>query len=185
MQDFAGDLGFYLFAIVSIIGALIAVRSTRILRAAIGLATTLVAAAALYAILGSGFLAAIQILIYVGGIVVLIVFAVMLTSSNEILEPQPTLQRQFLAVASGLLFMFASITVLSSSQFSFATKQQAESSDAAALGRLMLDGGGSGYLIAFEAISLLLLAAVIGAIVVARSEKPADGQVTENGEVSL
>lgn len=174
------DLGFYLFALVSIVGALIAVRSVRILRAAVGLAVTLVAAAALYALLGSGFLAAIQILIYVGGIVVLIVFAVMLTSSNEMREPKPSFTRELLAIAAGLLFTIVSVAAVSQTEFSFVHEKQSPDSDAAALGRLMLDSGSSGYLIAFETISLLLLAAVIGAIVVARSEKQSTKPLRES-----
>ena len=73
------DMLFYLFASAAIVAALAAVTSRRILRAAVYLMFVLINTAALYALLGAYFLAGLQLLVYVGGIVVLIVFAVMLT----------------------------------------------------------------------------------------------------------
>ena len=167
--DLAYTLSFYFFGAIAVIGALVAVTSTRILRAAVGLAVTLVCGAAFYILLSYDFIAAIQVLVYVGGIVVLIVYAIMLTSSSELVESRPAAFRNVLAFLAAVLFLVFSLTALIKTNFSVGSSASPPRDIAAALGRMLLSTGSSGYVLAFEVISLLLLAAVIGAIVIARS----------------
>lgn len=169
--DLAQTISYYFFGVLAIIGALIAVLSTRILRAAVGLAGTLVCGAVFYILLSYDFVAAIQVLVYVGGIVVLIVYAIMLTSSAEMVESHPTFIRQFLGFGTALLFLVFSITAIIKTEFAIESAILPPEKIAAGLGRLILGAGSTGYVLAFEVISLLLLAAVIGAIVIARSYK--------------
>lgn len=160
--------------------ALVAVSSNRILRAAVGLAVTLVCGAAFYILLNYDFIAAIQVLVYVGGIVVLIVYAIMLTSSSELVESRPGSPRKALAFVAAILFLVFSVTALGQTNFSVKLSVSSPDDIARALGRMILDTNSSGYVLPFEIISLLLLAAVLGAIVIARSHRsqPADPKNT-------
>lgn len=159
---------FYLFGLVAVFGALVVVGSKRILRSAVGLAVTLVSSAGFYFMLDYDFIAGVQILVYVGGIVVLIVFAVMLTSSLEWVEDHPSPLRQALAGGAALLFFVVSMSALFLTDFAPTETASAHDNIAAEIGRRMLDTGPGGFVLPFELISLLLLAAVIGGIVIAR-----------------
>ena len=167
--DIVYTVSFYLFGLIAILASLVAVVSQRILRAAVGLAVTLVCGAAFYILLNYDFIAGVQILVYVGGIVVLIVFAIMLTSSQELVESHPTFMRKVLAFLAGSAFVAVSLAAISATEFSIDNATPPVEDLVAGLGRLLLSADSGGYLIPFEIISLLLLAAVIGAIVIARS----------------
>ena len=95
---------FYILAIVSLLMAIHVVKSRRLLRAALSLMAVLVASAGFYIMLGYEFLAGVQVLVYVGGIVVLIVFAIMLTSRVDLLETSPPLHRKYLGLFASLAF---------------------------------------------------------------------------------
>jgi NADH-quinone oxidoreductase subunit J len=164
-------LSFYVFGVLAIVSSILAVVSRRILRAAVALAVTLVCGAVFYILLNYDFIAAIQVLVYVGGIVVLIVYAIMLTSSAEMVESRPTLIRKVTAIGAACFFPVISVAALIKTEFAMGTSPEAPANIAAGLGRLILSGDATGYVLAFEVISLLLLAAVIGAIVIARSHK--------------
>ncbi len=170
---------FYLFAAAAPALAIASVTSLRILRAAVYLMGVLLSTAALYAYLGANVMAGLQVLVYVGGVVVLLVFAVMLTQTNELLEEPPSLVRRFVALIATALFVGSSYAVLSTTEFKsvqFTSGQSREiaSANAAAIGRSFLDYGAQGYALPFEIISLLLLAAIIGGIVIATKQTPND-----------
>lgn len=175
--ELAHTLSFYFFGLIAIAAALFAVTSQRILRAAVGLAVTLICSAAFYVLLTYDFIAAIQILVYVGGIVVLIVYAIMLTSSSDMIEATPKAVRRGLAFLATVLFLTFSIAALANTPFVMDTADSIPASVTYALGEMILDTGSSGYVLAFEVISLLLLAAVIGAIVIARSYRMERGKM--------
>lgn len=162
-------ISFYFLGIISVLAALIAVSSKRILRAAVGLAVTLVCGAGFYILLNYDFIAGIQLLVFVGGIVVLIVYAIMLTSSLEFVEDHPPPMRRALAILSAVIFLVVSLTALINTNFSIDSTASQHEEITANLGRMLLSTGPKGYVLPFEIISLLLLAAVIGGIVIARS----------------
>lgn len=168
MTETVSSLLFYLFGATAVIFAAAAVTTERILRAALYLMVVLLGTAALYACLGADFLAALQVLVYVGGIVVLLVFAVMLTHTNELVEERPTALRKLCGFAGAALFVGTTYYVLSLQQLRPVSHGPVASADAAALGRSFLNYGAGGYALPFELISVLLLAAIIGGIVVAR-----------------
>ena len=161
-----GTVLFYLFSLTTIIAAIAVVRTQRILRGAIYLAGTLVASAALYLLLGFEFLAGIQILVYVGGIVVVIVFAIVLTSSVDHMETHPSKYRQLLGLFTSALFFVSTSFAFATTAFSVKPEGSTSINNVSELGRKFLDYGPEGYVLPFEIISLLLLASMIGAIVV-------------------
>ena len=159
---------FWALALVSLGLAWTVVTGRRILRAAVALMGVLGASAGFYLLLGAPFMAGVQILVYVGGIVVLLVFAVMLTRTTELLEDHPLPMRRVVgALVAGGFFALA-YKALGSGAFLPRVQGLAPSSDVASLGRALLDTGAHGYALPFEVISLLLLAAMVGGIVIAR-----------------
>ena len=164
-------LVFYLLAAISLTLAWSVVTGRRILRAAVSLMGVLAASAGLYLLLDSPFLAGVQVLVYVGGIVVLLVFAVMLTRTTELLEDHPTRGRQIVGGAVATGFFLLSYNMMTADAFVGRTLSPLPKNDVAAIGRALLDKGENGYALPFEVVSLLLLAAMIGGIVIAR--KPA------------
>lgn len=158
---------------VTAVGFAVAVVTTpRILRAAVYLLVVLLAVAGAYVMLGAEFLAGVQALVYVGGIVVVIVFAVMLTSSVELREAPPPAWRRLLAGLAALGFFGASAAAVLQPPFA-APRAPTAPGNTSAIGEALLDYGPAGYVIPFELISLLLLSAAIGGIVIARRVQPA------------
>lgn len=162
-------VAFFGMMVVAIAFAVATVLTRRVFRSAIYLMGTLTTSAAVYILLGAEFLAGVQILVYVGGIVVLIVFAVMLTSSGEVVEDRPSALRKFLGFTAAAAFCTMTIAMAFLTEFKTATgDKSAQMGDTAAIGRKLLDRGADGYVLPFEIISLLLLSVVIAAIVIAR-----------------
>lgn len=184
MAQAAYTLVFYLLAAGAVLLALAVVNERKLLRAAVALMGVLTLSAGLYIMLSAEFLAGVQVLVYVGGIVVLIVFAVMLTRSAELMEDKPALFRCATGAVASIAFLGTTVWVLTSSRFpGAAAGAAAPVDDAAVIGQRLLDYTGSGYVLPFEIISLLLLAAVIGGIVIARKTKPAEQPFTSGGDL--
>ncbi len=174
---------FFALLALAVAFAVATVLTRRIFRSAIYLMGTLATSAAFYVMLGAEFLAGVQILVYVGGIVVLIVFAVMLTSSGEMLEDHPSALRRFLGFVVAAGFCATTVFVCFLTEFkSVAADKAVHAGDAAAIGRKLLDRGAEGYVLPFEIISLLLLCVVIAAIVIARKTGAAAGSGAGAGE---
>lgn len=174
---------FYVLAGVSVLLALRVVQSERLLRAAIALMVVLVASAGFYVMLGYEFLAGVQVLVYVGGVAIFIVFAIMLTSSTDLLEDSPPVHRKVLGVIASVAFFGLTTLALVWTQFPVASQGTPPKHDAHALGIKLLDYGAQGFVIPFELISLLLLAAVIGGIVLGRKVPPPGQPFTSGGDL--
>ena len=158
---------FYLIATVIIVFSVLTVTSRKILRAAVYLLFVLMATAGLYFMLNYNFLAAVQLTVYSGGIVVLIVFAILLTAHmDHKLESVGKMKSMF----AGLLAVVGTgVTLYAMNSFPF---EEVESStvayDIKAIGTKLLSYGDYGYVLPFEVISVLLLAAMVAAIIIAK-----------------
>ncbi len=164
---------FYLIAAVIIVFSVLTVTSRKILRAAVYLLFVLIATAGFYFMLNYNFLGAVQLTVYSGGIVVLIVFAVLLTAHmDHKLEPPGALK----VVSAGLLSLLGlGVTLYAMSSFPFAaTTAPAGAYDIEAIGTMLLSYGNKGYVLPFEVISVLLLAAMVAAIIVAKKSTSND-----------
>src|SRR5687767_14549938 len=102
----ASAIIFYLISAFTIVGALLAVTTSKIFRAAIWLLFSLVGIAGLYFWMRVEFIAAVQIIVYVGGIAVLIIFSVFLTNEPGKEMPKPIMKRKIFSVLAAL-FGFA------------------------------------------------------------------------------
>ncbi len=163
---------FYILAAEMLIFSVLAVTSLRILRAAVYLLFALAGTAALYFMVDYFFLAAVQLVVYAGGIVVLIIFSVLLTSHISERIPHPGWAKMSLAAVTTLAAAIITAYTLIEEGFKPAAGEQLTYS-MSFIGERMLGYGEGGYVLPFEVISILLLAAMIGAIVIAkRTPKP-------------
>jgi NADH-quinone oxidoreductase subunit J len=167
----ANQIMFILFSVMITVFSILTVTTRRILRAAVYLLFVLVSTAGLYFMLNYQFLAAVQLTLYAGGIVVLIIFSILLTShinqKFEVTELKKTIFSALAALAGAILCI---ITIL---DYSFkATDIAAKEVDMTLIGKSLLSTEYDGYILPFEVISILLIAAMIGAIVVAKKAGP-------------
>lgn len=163
-------LMFYILSAVIVICSVLTITSRRILRAAFYLLCVLVATAGFYFMVDYQFMAGVQLVLYAGGIVVLIIFSILLTSHISHKFAKPEAMRLVMGLLVGISgFALSTIAIL---QFAFKeTENAAMKVDMQAIGTQLLGTGKNGYALPFEVISVLLLAAMIGAIVVAKKGK--------------
>jgi len=183
ISDAVYTLMFYIISFFAVALAVAVATSRRLLRAAIYLMGVLMMSAGLYVMLGAEFLAGIQMLVYVGGIVVLIVFAVMLTNSGQLQLDNPPLSRKLLGALAGAVFAAAVGSICFISKFAVSEATAAPADNTHAIGVKLLDTGAGGYIHPFEIISVLLLAAMIGGIVIARKTPPRNQPFTSGGDM--
>ena len=156
---------FYFVAAVTLGSAAMVAFSRNIIHSAFSLLGTFAGVAAIYVFLGADFVAGVQVLIYVGGILVLILFAVMLT--HRITDVQITnrsVGRIPALVAVGI-FVFLLVQTIRETPWQKA-KEIVYAPTTAKIGDLFLEN----YLLPFELASLVLLAALIGAVFLSRKE---------------
>ncbi len=173
--------GIFLFtAAVTLAAAVMVVASPRLVHAALWLVLALAGVAVLFVLLEAGFLAAVQVVIYIGAIAILIIFAVMLTR-REMRDRGPQQQRGWRwALLTGVL-LFAGLLALVTQTPALQAASPLPLPDAETvledLGRSLVDV--DRFVLPFEVASVLLLAALIGAILIARppsrSEEEVDG----------
>lgn len=169
---------FYLLAGLTLGCGFLSVTTRQIFRAAIYLLFALVGIAGLYFWLQYQFIAAVQIVVYVGGIVVLIIFSIFLTQqAGEKLAPQRMDRKIFSILA---VFCGFSLTMLQVYQHEFpATSTGENQATVVNIGKQMLSTDDGGYALPFEVISMLLLAAMVGCIVIALRQKIEPNIITE------
>ncbi|MCX6233625.1 MAG: NADH-quinone oxidoreductase subunit J [Bacteroidetes bacterium] len=160
---------FFVFAGIILIFSVMTVVSRRILRSAVYLLFVLLATAGLYFMLNFNFLAAVQLTVYAGGIVVLIIFSILLTSHISERAPMAGARRSLFSALAVIIGAILTLTTIF--RFTFVpSSEPAIGSDIKTIGTKLISYGEGGYALPFEVISVLLLAAMIGAIIVARKE---------------
>jgi NADH-quinone oxidoreductase subunit J len=163
------EVVFLLFAAVAVLGGLLAALTPRIVLAAFGLLGALLGVAGLYALLGADFVALAHVLVYVGGILVLLAFGVLLT--ERLLGPlgldrRPSL---LLPVVSATVLLVLLLVAVHATSWPQRVPPGEPAPTTKDLGRALLDP--SGYLVPFELVSVLLLAALVGAAWLARRRR--------------
>ena len=156
---------FYLFAFLIVISALAVVTLRNIFHCALFLILCLFSVAGVYVLLHAEFLAAVQVLLYVGAVAILMIFAIMLTSKLAGREIQMTNEQTFLGLFLSFVLLFGLVYALRGTLFRIVAEGQ-QSKSTLQIGRLLL----TDYVLPFELVSVLLLVALIGAIVIARQE---------------
>ena len=154
---------FYVFAAVTVASAAVVVLARSLIYSAFALLFTFFGVAGLYVLLGADFLAATQLLIYVGGILVLLLFGVMLTHKLYDLDLKSGVTQFFpgLIVSAGLFGVL--VLTFRNTQWALGPGRPPQSTTRE-IGRLFMGD----YILPFEAASVLLLIALIGAAMIVR-----------------
>jgi NADH-quinone oxidoreductase subunit J len=163
------DIIFYFFALVTIVSAAVVVFSKNIVHSAFSLMFTFFGVAGLYVMLNADFIAVTQVLVYVGGILVLLLFGVMLTTKVINVEMKTGTLQTFpaailVAVLAGTL---CGIFWITDWVVPVATNAEVPATTASGIGRALM----TTYLLPFEVASVVLLVAMLGAAMIARRER--------------
>jgi len=159
---------FWVFVACALAGALIATNAKRLIRAVAGLALAFLGLSGVYVFLGSPFVALMQLLIYVGAVCVVIIFAVMLAEPEE--APQKSvggLPRSVVAAAAGFVLVWALVKLGLETNWVNLSEKAWESGQSGVenIGKAFL----TTYSMSFELISVVLLAAIVGSLALARA----------------
>ena len=163
---FLPELFFYLLAVLVIGSAVVVAFSRNIVHSAFALLGTFLGMAGLYVYLSADFLAGVQTMVYVGGVLVLILFAVMLTTKIE----QVNVSNKSSGLAAGLLLLLATTGLLVGVSLTTPWQVLTDTMDTpttALIGNALLGE----YVLPFEVASVLLIAALIGAVALVKKEE--------------
>jgi NADH:ubiquinone oxidoreductase subunit 6 (subunit J) len=158
-------ISFWMLAAVAIIAALGVVLLRNVFRAALSLILCFLMVAGLYITLSADFLAAVQILVYVGAISVLIILAIMMT--REVQQGSPNSRFQIPAFIVAFLFLEVLVLTLINTPWPISGIMPTAPTTSALANSLFGEGG---YLLPVEIAAVLLLCAILGAIVLAREK---------------
>jgi NADH-quinone oxidoreductase subunit J len=164
--SWAPNIFFWMIAVVSIAAALKMVTTDNVVHASLYLLIVLSAVAAVYVILGAEFAAATQVMVYIGAILVLLLFGVMLTRANVGADDDLDHEQRWI----GGLVAASLAAVMGYSLWEAFSDVQLPDDRVVQRTGAVADSIFSTYIVPFEAISVLLLAALIGAVVVARRD---------------
>ncbi len=158
---------FVLLTIMSlvVVSAIWVVTSPNLVHSAVALLFTLFGVAGLYVFLFADFIAGTQVMIYVGGILVLIIFGVMLTNRIEGSEISSQSSNKLVSFIVVGLFFCGQLAVIYNTNWFVGSKVEPEST-VNIVGRMLLNK----YLLPFEIVSVLLLSALIGAALLSRNK---------------
>ena len=166
----ASQIIFYILSAFILGTAILSVTTRKIFRSAIWLLFSLIGVAGLYFWLEVEFIAAVQIVVYVGGIVVLIIFSIFLTQQSGKEMAKASLVR---TIASALAVVFGFVfTYLLIRDYGFSAGDKKFDWSVSKIGSQMMGTKEGGYALPFEVVSMLLLAAMIGCIVIAIKAPP-------------
>jgi len=159
---------FYILAAIIIVFAVAAVNSNKILHAVIYLLFVLASISGIYFLINYNFLAALQLTIYAGGVIVLIIFSVMLTHNIDSKLDTASVKSKIIA---GTLSIVGVVTTLYAVYtFQFNSVKNFNAIEVSDIGTGLLSYQKGGFVLPFEVISILLLAILIGAIVIAKGQ---------------
>lgn len=158
------DQVFFLFATMAVLGAAGTALSKNLVYSAFSLLASLFGVAALFAWLSADYLAITQLIVYVGGILVLFLFAVMLTNKiTEVEGSNPVIGAKPAALVATALFVFLAYVAV---ETPWKVQPPVYRETTASIGNALL----STYLLPFEILSVVILAALVGAVIMARKE---------------
>jgi NADH-quinone oxidoreductase subunit J len=159
-------IAFWILAVVTVVAALSVVIQRNVFRAALSLIVCLVSVAGLFITLSADFLAAVQILVYVGAVSVLIILAIMLT--REFSRGSPSNGLRFPAFIIAVLFFVVVAYAVVKTNWKIATEAPLAPTTAGLADKLF---GQSGYTLPLEIAPVIILAVILGAIVIARERE--------------
>ena len=178
MVELWQEIAFWVLATVMAVSAIRVVTARNVIHAALYLVATLLGAGVLYVLLLAEFVAWVQVLVYVGAIVILMLFGLMLTRAPIGKGNFDNDQRLLAALCAGAVFGVTSwimVDAFEGQKINFAVERPATSEN---IGEIIF----SSYVLPFEVVSILLLAALVGSVVIARRDETTQERADRRGE---
>jgi len=168
---------FYVFAVLAVLSAIFVIMARNVVHSAVALAVTLLSVAGIFLTLHAEFLAGVQVIVYVGGILVLFVFVIMLISIEKAVHERQFNRQWIIALLTAALLVgeLAFVIIRGKDSLVLAEAQPTESvlnvtGNSALVGEALYGN----YLLPFEIASILLLVAIIGSVALAKKKTPAE-----------
>ncbi len=159
---------FFVVAIFITVFSVLTVTTSKILRSATYLLFVLFGTAAIYFLLGYTFLGGVQLMVYAGGIVVLYVFSILLTSSDQSMNKKLNKSKLIASLVSAIAGAAIVLFIILTHNFVPVASVDTQELGMKTIGHALMGSDKYQYLLPFEAISILLLACIIGGLVIAR-----------------
>ena len=178
MAELWQEIAFWVIAVVMAVSAIRVVTARNVIHAALYLVATLLGAGVLYILLLAEFVAWVQVLVYVGAIVILMLFGLMLTRAPIGKGNFDNDQRLLAALCAGAIFGVSSwimVDAFEGQRINFAVERPTTSEN---IGEIIF----SAYVLPFEVVSVLLLAALVGSVVIARRDETPRERADRRGE---
>ncbi|MFH0734720.1 MAG: NADH-quinone oxidoreductase subunit J [bacterium] len=166
------NIFFYLFALITLTSGLFVVSSKNVVHSGFYLLFTFFGVSGLYVLLGADFIAVTQIMVYIGGILILLLFGVMITNKITNIEIKSGSINVLPAIVGVGVFSGALVSILTRTNWSETDKSFPDTT-INALGKLLI----TDYILVFELLAILLLVALIGATSIARRNKENTSEV--------
>jgi NADH-quinone oxidoreductase subunit J len=165
-------LFFYAFALLTLGGGIVTITRRNAVQSAIALIVSLTGVAGLYLMQHAEFLFAVQIVLYIGGIMVLFLFVIMLVNLDEAARQRQFNRQWWLAIACvlGVVVEIGYVYRRGGAAFPWTSPAQVETTPVAGNTEMIADLLFSDYLLPFEIASVLLLVAVVGSVFMARKK---------------
>ena len=162
---------FYMLAMCIIVSAILAVTARRMLRTVTYLFFVLIGTAGLYLLLNYHFLAAVQLSVYAGGILILFIFAILLISNKDYRTEPDEKRKTAMGIAASVGGLIITAAILTKHVFLYVPDSnitEEHEINMKAIGTALMGTGKYQYLLPFEVLSVLLLTCIIGGILIAR-----------------
>jgi len=162
---------FFVFAFFAVVGAILLIVAREPIHSALALIMVMVALAALYLLLGAEFVAAVQIIVYAGAIMVLFVFVIMLLNAGVEERTNWSKLAKYAGLPLGVFLLFELTHWIARSAVGKSIANGSEATNAAVSTRALSEMLFRKYLFPFEATSILILIAILGALVLAKRDE--------------
>ncbi|WP_458411682.1 NADH-quinone oxidoreductase subunit J [Schinkia sp. CFF1] len=167
-------LAFFILALIAIAGGVLMLNLTKVVHMVVALVFTFIALAGLYVTLSAEFVAVVQVLIYSGAITIIMLFGIMLTKHDHEEEKRPGMWKRIfvlLGIIGFFLVMYFSINDLTLGEQATTLHEN----NVVQVGTALY----SKYIIPFELLSVLLLVALVGAIILSKKDEDKEGEAHE------
>jgi len=168
---------FYIFAAIALVSAILVITQKNVVHSAVFLASTLLAVAGIFLTLHAEFLAGVQVIVYVGGILVLFVFVIMLISlERSVVERQFSRQWMIALIAAVALTAEFAYGIYRGRDSFLLPPAEAQTATETLTGNTAIVGKAlfTTFLLPFEIASILLMVAIVGAVVLSKRKSQVD-----------
>lgn len=167
-------LAFFALALISIMGGMLMLNFTKVMHMMLALVFTFLSIAGLYIMLSAEFVGVVQVLIYSGAVTIIMIFGIMLTKQEDQSESVSKI-RSFLVLLGVIAFGGVMYYAVTNAHFTPSSTPELYQENTKQIGKMLY----TTYMIPFELVSVLLLVALVGAIILAKGDEKEEGRSNE------